>query len=507
MHRSHSVSVPAALLVLAGALTAQGGFGQQGPKDRFAIVHTTAAPTLLSGTTDTYVQDFTHAGLENFKAAIFFVSGAESANTTTATARLSVGFCDHAGNQAFRSGLAIDDVNFQQTGYQKAPLAVIGVPTATAVNRYAARGAFHSVITNGVRIQWTRTVTGDTDPTSIEPYRITCLLIGGVGAQTKAFVGADGNAAPGNHSFTDTGFEADFYVFIGFLGAINVEGNDNHAFSSFGFVANRTGLPQAALSYAFPDDPTGPPHHPPAELSESVGVMRTDRAVSIYDIAEEDENLVQVTDITSSGFDYTTNDSTGFFFLGVKLADEREVNVVVESLPASTGSESFTGLGFEPEIVLTASNLLTSTNTIVGTADGVETTTGGHGYSVFSSSTHDGALSVSNADGLLLGHDPLQGHEQSVTRSRAGAKALLVLPNNPLVDSDPAVEAELESMDNNGFTLDFTCAEDGRMLVLGIEKFLGSPLTAGSPRPLAPGPILPLSALVSSALAACGLVR
>ncbi|NOT29360.1 MAG: hypothetical protein HOP15_02795 [Planctomycetes bacterium] len=447
-----------------------GGVGQQQPKDRFAVIQTTASPVTLDGGV-TYTQDFTAANLSNFKAAIFEMSGATSSGTVIGHGRVSIGFCDSAGNQAFRAGRSRDGFTYQDTASHKAPAAVIGISDDNGP-QYRARASFHSVIPNGVRLRWTRTISGDTSPTSIEPYQVTCLLIGGTN-QTKAFVGADGNCCPGSSTVTTPNFQADLYVFVGFIGPINTDDVTSHDFFSLGFAARQTGIPQAATSHLYPDDALGPPFAP-AQLSESFSMVRDNRVASIRNISSGTEHNAEVTAFTSTGFTWTCNDGISFYYLGLKFADSLTASVTVESLPTTPGTHTFTGLGLKPQIVLTGSSLVTTTNVFVGTPAGVEPTSGAQGYSIFSSA-NEGACSVSNADGLLLGNDLLAGEEPSVAKSYAGGRALLLLPNNPGTTSSPEVEATFSAMNSSGFTLDFLNPGAGRMIVLGIESFPPSP--------------------------------
>jgi hypothetical protein len=301
-----------ALLLAAAALAshavhAQGPSTQRFPRDRFAVLETFVNPVTLDGGL-TYVQDFTHPNLAEFRAAMFLVTGATALGAVTPHSRYSYGFCDDSGRQAVMGGRVRDNFAKQDARMVKSSVNVVGI-LAEQASTLAALGTFDSVVQDGIRIRWTRTISGDTSPLSIEPYRITCLLIGGVDDGTQASVGLGGGPLPGTFLEDDVGIEADFYVLLASFGTIGAGPNiGTFDWLSVGFASRRTELPQGALGHAFLHDLAPPPPFSNAKPSDSRAFLATDGVMAVPATEPGRIHHARMTAIGPEGFEYSAND-------------------------------------------------------------------------------------------------------------------------------------------------------------------------------------------------------
>jgi len=415
--------------------------GLRPKRDRFAIVRQSAP--LAVGT-----QDFTHPTIIPFKAAIFIVSGATSDASAVLHARVCVGFCDYHGNERCSGAYAKNGESDEtECGTPHSSTAVLLLtepqsPPGTVV----ARAEFDSVLSNGVRVNWT--VAPD------QNYLVTCILFGG---DCDAIVGKD--EIVGSTATVTTGLDADFYVLTS-PGTANPSSIDPDWDTMTGFVARTgSGLTQASQAFRFVRllNPTA-----------DYAYVRPDRALTHLKrsgTATVTSESAQVTEITSTGFQLVADGTAGigFSYLGIDFADDREVEVVVEDLPTSTGQTSFTGLGFRPKLVLTASSLIPAATPEQMVFDG---TAGSSGLSAFTASSSS-AYSFHHQDGVLLFPPPPNPGGFTSAGCAVFDEGLALFAH----DGATAKQGTLASMLSTGFMLDFSVANSspGRMIVLGIQ--------------------------------------
>lgn len=403
--------------------------------DEFAIVHTVAD-------TGGGTQDITSSDITDFTGAIFINPCATTLATDTAHARIGIGFCDASGNGACTARRAEDGntaVPETVTWGSTSRCVVYGHPTATTGGAPTLIGTADPVdrttsgVANGIRINWVDTPDA--------AYRMTVILFGG---STSVAVGQ--GSIPTSPTLENIGFEPDV-VFLS-----TQHGNYGAATSAtldydigLGFAVNDGSETQASIIGLW-DNATEP--------------VDADAYVSTVEAGGEivggSENHASITAFSASGFTWDAESSTiPSHYLAIEFSDARTSAVAVETLPGSTGNASFTGLGLQPEFVFGIANLMTAENSLTdGATASVETLFAFNPTSEYSSATHQ-------EEGITITNPPTTN-----ANTRVENTALWLYEHT----GTEAVDASWVSMDASGFTLNFSTATAGRMVVFGVAQ-------------------------------------
>lgn len=394
---------------------------------RYAIVPFT---TLTStGTQDITSSDI--SGWDTGGVAIFFLSGRSGGAGTATTARLSRGAANSRGhamvlsNRARNGGVSsLQSLHNKGTSQTSSAGRCISMIDPTG-NTIEAAARFNAALTNGVRIEWV------TAPAAA--YEGFALLISGV---------VDSWIVDSGGTTTTTGpvgseFRPSF-IFVNPTTGNNLGGVTNDGVPGFGLVVDKSPIKQAVL---------GAEWNRLSDPSDCDGILRNGScALEVTGNTGIDLDGLSVATITSTGF---TSASGIGPCMAVKLDTDATFQIAVETLPSGTGNASFTGLGLKPRVVFGVASLITSEDTIV---DGATVAT-------------EGVFLFDGTQQLAASERVDEGVSTPASSSLfASAKAIHVL-NDAGTD---AVVGTVVSLDATGFTLNFTTATAGRMLVFAL---------------------------------------
>lgn len=373
-----------------------------------------------SGTT----VDLTSSGFGNPTAAIIVVSRCASGNNPKTSIYYSVGFVEYHATSPPQTVNSISSADNQSTSltarsqnnarcYER-----VNVST-TNVDRYGTA----SFITDGVRI------TLDAAET-VASY-IECILIKGT---SNVKVEEKQLTVNGANDITTTGFKPDL-VFFTSIGHATVDSGAGHAIFSFGAAHNDSTDTVSQGLVAFNSE-TG------VGTSDTYSVTRDDAAVGQChngsqtwggSIGTFDANGFTVTTSATPGNDYIQ-------YLALESDDPDDFYVGVITTKTTTGTQAYTGTGFEPVALILGQTHTTTTNTI-------QTGNGG-GIGMASSTTAEYSAGMADEDG--------QGLTDCQSDFRTDGVAQCYSHTGTL-----ELAAELSSFDSNGFTLNFDTVSGG----------------------------------------------
>lgn len=389
---------------------------EQTPVKYATIIHQLSGT--LSGTVD-----FTETGFGTPKAALVFLTYTSGLSTSVAHSAMSIGFWDGTTQECTWS--SVDDNLSSQSdanrGQVTGSIAKIQIDDTTTLARYTIAN-----ITDGVRITLAQ------DNTSGTRYATVILFSG---ADVESYIGT---FTPGSTNGTyaseiGVGFRPDliFSMSAGTDGNINT----NNCIHSFGATTRRGSEagshPNRAIHWGAVDNQTT---CVVGCYSSSVGI-----AGQYYNAAMAWQ--AKVTKITSNGFTSQTTGSTSgdeLVFLALKLP---EINIDLHALasPTSTGLDPTTGLGFKPGMIIVAGTIasgIDSNHTSMSASFGGATSTA---QSCVAVSAEGGALSA-NCDSWSCAHND--------------AVLKIIYPSHATGIS--YVEADLDSFDDDGYTLNYS---------------------------------------------------
>lgn len=404
--------------------------------DEFAIVQTVAD---TSGGN----QDITSGDITDFSCAIIILSGTTSQATNTAHARVSYGVCDDLGNERCLSWRAEDgNTAVPETVTWGSVGRVIQVPHPTATSSTApeAIGTATAIdratsgIANGIRINW--------DNTPVSAFQMTVILFGGLTSQAVGH-----GSPPASATSENVGFRPDAVLFASMHGNIGTPtGSTLDMGFGLGFAVDTAGPPQTAI-YGIWDNATEP--------TDADAIAESDRAGGEMTPATPTAAAFAVTTFESMGWQWQRDSGTPLcIYLALEFSDARASAVALETLPGGTGNQGFTGLGIKPKLVLGAANLLTSSDSATDGATAAVVS-----FFAFTD-TAEQSHSIHEEEGITISNPPVTN-----AQSRSEATALWVYQD----DGATAVDASRVSMDSSGFTLNFTNATAGRMVVLAFQ--------------------------------------
>lgn len=297
-------------------------------------------------------QDFTHPELtETFTAAIFIYGATTSDSTDVAHGRMGFGACcartpASADNQNAcfvtqrdNSSLSAPDENTIRQA--SAGSACIFVTLGDNDANVEVDAAFDSVITNGVRLNFT---------TADSAVKVTVIF----------FAGLDGAHIDTGATFSSLSLQtgvAPFFqpdaLFL-FGGGQTLNASAGNAQVNIGFAARGGSQVSAFVNSADVTEPT-----------DADGRVSTTAASVEFQGSTRTTRVTTVTSFNADGFSVSadTANSRNFMCLALKFSGTTQFGCIAGPISASTGNQDFTGFGFTPAVVIGMSTLLASADT------------------------------------------------------------------------------------------------------------------------------------------------
>src|SRR3990167_3247405 len=288
------------------------------------------------------------------------------------------------------------------------------------------------------------TVTWTTN--NANAYIIHFLALAGdiTNAFTAAFIM---NNSLGNQSITAPGFQPDIVLFaapVGGGGAYAASAATNSGLGGFGAATSAT----ARWSIGGGDDDALSPTDTNSKISLTT-------VVEIFNTCGDHVGHADFVSMDVNGFTINVTDAAGFTpFIHYLCLKGGSYFVGNDTQKTSTGTKATTGVGFKPSAVLFGSNDSATTGSSV--AGWTEVIGAGDG-------TNEGAIWTENQDAVATS----EVNQRTVT-----TKVLSMSTGVATTDA----EADLTSLDSDGFTLDWTTA-DATARAFGFIAF--GPAAAG----------------------------
>lgn len=373
--------------------------------------------------TSTGTQDIT-GSLDSLtpKAVLFFLSRATSNGSAAADATVCIGAATGASNEWSFLGDSEDNSASEDTRCITSSgvcLMINNSGTATIL----MDAEFSAFITNGVRINIT---TSDA-----VAYKGTAIFFAGDDLTAYADNAALGDTTDLETNITAPGFEPEL-VFAAACNDTGIDADSAKMRISFG-AAHYDGMTITQRCIASFADNGASEGTPETELRNDSGIAGPSSIAWQGEFANFD----------SSGFSVITRNGggndTAMGYLALDFGGTVNISIDTETSPTSTGNNSTTNAGFEPQLVLGAQAYVQSLNTQDDTADG-----GAWGLFAFNDTTE---LCVSWADEDAAATT----NTQSYTNTNA-----IDVPND---DGTVALTASFVSMDASGHTLNWSDVE------------------------------------------------
>lgn len=378
--------------------------------------------------------DYTDSAITDWKVALFYLSQNTTDATFQADAQMLLGACDHNGNEWCFSDRARSGQAFQSASNRIMTTASISM-TALASTLFL-EASHDTSLSNGVRMDYTTTSVAG----GFFGLNLTVVLLGG---DIDVEVGATSAPPTGNTvSLTDTGLTADLLIGAAGAGVFNPPFVNLSAPFSYGFCLNDLTQMSAGMYVRNGGNP-----------SVADGVVRNASFLGFFDNAGNDYDIT-VTDISVGEFTVESSFVTplvGYVAIEFTGADE-DVALAMESVPATVGAVSYTGLGLKPVLCLAIGSQITTENTRISTGDA-----GSISLSVFT-----------DAAEYMHGASHEVGVSPTVSVSYTDLAAFLI------VDDDGTLHnvGTFSSFLGTGVELTMTGVGTGRMILLGISSAL-----------------------------------
>lgn len=237
----------------------------------------------------------------------------------------------------------------------------------------------------------------------------------------------------GSQSFTGVGFQPKMLFLVGTSNS-NLEGSSvGNVNPSIGFALSSS--QQACVAITSQSGPT---------TSNTWGVLRSDRCHDSIPSTGGNRSA-SLTSMDSDGFTINKVESTGadtiVYYLA--LGGTFQAKIGVETQKTSTGTKATTGVGFQPKILVFGSTQRVADSTV--TADAFLTLGTGDGSS---------EAVMANTD-----HDNLGTTQTGKSYSNAKVLRHITVGSGASPTITTVSEADLSSLDSDGFTLDWTTAD------------------------------------------------
>jgi len=411
-----------------------------------------AAVTVYKGTftkrTSTGTQSITGVGFQP-KAVIFFWTKNTTNGTSSANGVMGIGFA--GGSPIANSGVvtsAQDNVGTTNTGWREsATYSIITLNATTNPPTLAAQASVTSFDADGFTLNW-QTADASADI-------IHFIALGGTDITNVKVGQFTGPVATGNFSYTGVGFQPDL-VMLAFpdrtattLDAVQAAGALN--------IGMFTSTSQGAIGWGSRAGQTTITHAHTLSDAHSIYGIRRNAA----------DQIATFTSMDASGF--TLNYSTvggqaPYIYIALQGG---QYKIGSFSKNTSAGTQSVTGVGFQPTGLMLFSHNSTATNGTVETADPAASMSIGAASGPAVNGTvwmHD--KSIINTDVNMISHNNLV--------MRMGAS------NNGITDYG---QASLSSFDTNGFTLNWSSSDATARRILYLA--IGSSTPADTTPPVA----------------------
>lgn len=381
-----------------------------------AVAVTRAALNTTTGT-----QDFTTTALGGLtpKAALFFVTYATADGTAANHMQMAVGATDGT-NHWVTVARVRNGVTTGSTTRRGATDAVVWLQRNSS-NTIDIEAAFDSFITNGVRINITKT-------TAVALLLHVVLFAGSdLSAKVGTFTASSGDLT---ETTVTTTFQPD-HLFFATMDAAFDDTNVAGALQSLGVAYRGGSIQQAGYGFYEPHGQT---------TSDPQGLIQDDRVtMSIGSGALSRE--FEVSAFLSDGFKLklrqgSSSASMDHGYLALNYNGKATGYVGVDASPTSTGDDANTAPGFTPQFLMLLPTTMPALNTIY-----TDTNVWAQGVSIITSSV---AYSVSIAS------------EDAQTTTDTQSLSDDVALRLPQGDGTAGLQASLVSFDANGYTLNYS---------------------------------------------------
>jgi hypothetical protein len=370
------------------------------------------------------------------KAAIFIVSQATADNSALNGGVFGWGATDGSRQWSFGVSSA-HNLATSNTARSQRDNSCLIVPTeAGTAYDFELDGVGDGVgsnpgpISNGWRIDC------PTNPAAAA-YKLTVLLLAGsdLSVYVDCIQGPNTITPPGNtQDITAPGFEPGAV-----LGSCIFRpnfGRFGHGRIALGFVSNGDSVVQKSVGW-WSEDNVGT-----TVLEEEV---RSDYICKMVDTGSTDTSI-KLEDFDPSGFSATWEGHVGeadarFGYVALKFGDGRSTCVDIIDTKTSTGTQAYTGVGCTPALLFLIGTMCDSVD--VEEAAGPQSGTFGLGIALAADDEY--SHSIQDEDAAVT------SDTQSMTDN--------VVMNLPQDDGTAGIVANLDSIEADGFTLDFTTAD------------------------------------------------
>ena len=389
--------------------------------------------------TTTGTQTITHNLGFTPKAIIMWTSGQAGENISSAY-RFAQGFSDGTTSYSF-SAASQDNVSTSNTSRRFAAKALTIVEWGEVL---LAEANLSSWNTSTFSLNWTTNNSGQ--------YIIHYMIIGGNDVSAKV-VNWQMPASTGNIAVTGVGFQPDL-VFSMHGGGITNAAPFSGSNSAFGFGAMNKAGEQMGLNFFASDNQTG------SMVTNST--QRPDAVVLASGVSSGEDKLFikgAFLSMDANGFTMNFSSVSGANQMVSLALKGVESKIGSFNKSTSTGNQTISDAGFQPAALMLAS---------YGTS--ASTTVQPHVY--FTQGASDGTNMVNS---YVVDED-----NYSLTDADGSNKTTKIFTKSNTSSANPATpdaEAGLVSMNNNGFTLNWTTNTDGIAAQI-LYLALNSPLSA-----------------------------
>lgn len=415
-----------------------------------------AAVTRAACNTSSGNQDITIAGFGTPKAALFICSVATSNGSAASDFNLSIGAATGAANEWCLSVNNEDgqpDTDTAATTDSDKCIRINTAGTATV----DGEAEFAAFITDGVRINWTNAPAA--------AWLLTVVLFGGSDLSAHANNVALGNSLDNAVDVTAPGFEPTLVIAV-CQGGLGMDANATSLQHSIGVVHNGVGVSQRSAGFRHSNGSSE--GAPDGRCTETYGILQITTSATL-DWGGEFGTF------DGSGFTVTTRNaganSTSLMYLAIRLGGSESGWVGTVDTPTSPGDDSETGPGFEPQLVLQIGSHMEA----IDTAYNSSPLAGALGLGAFSTN-NEYMTAVADEDAAST------TDTQSLSTDTA-----IELPQD---DGTPGLTAAFASMNNDGWTLNYSAVEGNakKFFGLAIESIVNIPIPIFRRRQAMSGP-------------------
>ncbi len=354
------------------------------------------------------------------KALIFFWTKNPTSGTSTANGMMGIGFYDGTTNASVAT-VAQDNVGTTNTGWIAS--STYSIYTLNTTPAIAARASVTGFTADGFTLNWP---TADAQADIIH-----YIAIGGTDITNVKVGQFNGPATTGNFSVTTVGFQPDFVMLASTdrtattLDAVQAAGALN--------IGMFTSTTWGAIGWGSRDNQTTVTHaHALSDAHAFYGIRRNS--------ADQVATFVSM-DATGFTLNFTTaGGNAPYIYIAIKGGQHRIGSFTKRT---SAGSQSITGLGFQPTGLMLFSHNSTAGNGTVETANPA-------------AAISIGASSGSAAMGTVWMHDRTIINTDVNMISHTNLVMRMGASNNGITDYG---QATLTSYDTGGFTLNWTTSD------------------------------------------------